>query len=171
MRKLLCTFLSVFILCASVFSLNTNVVYSNEYIRIQDASSQKVYNYLYKDLTNIGNRVDFLFKSIVTAKQGKTKEELNNYLKDIEFLQTEIGYLSDNMKSDYRTLKLNETYSQALLFEIIIASVYDLTLFQLKEYINADTPEEEYEASTKLFKSLNHARDHIEDIKQLIPQQ
>ena len=171
MRKLLCTFLSVFILCASVFSLNTNVVYGNEYIRIQDAGSQKVYNYLYKDLTNIGNRVDFLFKSIVTAKQGKTSAELNNYLKDIEFLQTEIGYLSDNMKSDYRTLKLNETYSQALLFEIIIASVYDLTLFQLKEYINADTPEEEYDASTKLFKSLNHAKDHLEDIRQLIPQQ
>jgi hypothetical protein len=170
MKKILCAFLSLFVLCASILSLNTNVVYSNEYIRIQDLGSQKVYNYLYKDLTNIGSKVDFLFKAIVTSKQGKTKEELNNYIKDIEFLQTEIGYLSDNMKSDYKTLKLNETYSQALLFEIIIASVYDLTLFQLKEYINADTPEEEYTASTRLFKSLNHAREHLEDIKQLVPQ-
>ena len=171
MKKLLCTFLSVFILCASFFTLNINEVYGNEYIKIQDAGAQKVYNYLYKDLTNIGNKVDFLFKSIVTSKKAMTNQELNNYLKDIEFLQTEIGYLSENMKSDYKTLNLNEEYSQALLFEIIVASVYDLTLFQLKEYINADTPEKEYDASTKLFKSLNHARDHIEDIKQLVPQQ
>ena len=169
MKKLFCIFLSTFILCTSILCLNSKQVYCNEYIKVSEAESERVYNYIHKDITDIGNKVDFLFKAIVTSKQSKSKEELNEYLKDIKFLQSQIGYLSQNMKNDYKTLTLSATDSQALLFEIIVASVYDLTLFQLTEYINSTTPEDEYSISIKLFKSISHAKDHIEDIKQMVP--
>lgn len=170
MRKLLLMFLTMSIIITSGLS-SWNYTYCNEYILNAPLSEgEKVLQkYLYKDLDNLNNRIQILAKNGIGVKYEGNEKKINEYLKDIDRILSDINYLLIEIRQSYDQYEEDLAISNGILAMGIIASNFRLALTQMKEYLLAENLEEEYRTLGNYFKSISDAEKGLNSIKAYIP--
>lgn len=169
MKKLMVLMLTLSItltsgFCSLSFASNKYIHYS-----INEEQQKIISKYLYKDLEKFQTNISLIAKNGLTVKKENIPKNVEEYIKELDFLQSEVNYEISRIREDYETYKENSEIADGLLVVSLIASSYKLAIDELKAYVQAKNVDEEYMSLQSYFKVMDNARRDTNSLKEYIP--
>lgn len=169
MKKVLILFITAIIIVSNLTGLSDaycNIQYTSAPL---SAGEKSIQTFVYKDLDNLNKRINVLAKNAIEIKKGSDQDKINEYIKDLEAVLSDISYLLTEIRIEYENYKEDLSISNGMLSIGSIATNFRVATVQLKEYLVSQNLEEEYRTLGNFFKAMIDGENSLNKAKSYIP--